>query len=374
MKKISLFFCFAFLVSTVIFNSCKKDKDTTPELTIINNGNGAVTTIADLDDYEPLAIVQTIPSGSNLSLFAKAPSAHRNGTAPKFKASQNTTLEKFPANIPVMLFFNDKVYLNSIKANIEVKVNGTSVPGTLVINESASGYAIMTFTPAEKFAANKTIKVTIKKGLQDDGGNSMIEDLVFSYETTESTNGDFENNGGFENGNAGVLFIGDGSIRMGTTGSLYPQAGEKYAAISSGNALVSEMGYAIGNASSMMILGPINKNMSTLTFYYDFISAEFNDYVDSEYDDCAIVTISGPNGSYSEFITSVNKVGFEGNTVFTGFPGMPDGGDDYTGHTGWKQHTIHFPNVGSPAYVTFTVTDVSDHILSSILAVDNIAY
>ena len=36
--------------------------------------------------------------------------------------------------------------------------------------------------------------------------------------------------------------------------------------------------------------------------------------------------------------------------------------------------TINFSKVGTPAYITFTVTDVADEILSSILAVDNIVY
>lgn len=42
-------------------------------------------------------------------------------------------------------------------------------------------------------------------------------------------------------------------------GDMVPQEGSHYAAISSGNCLVSADGYAIGGTSSMMILGPIEK-------------------------------------------------------------------------------------------------------------------
>jgi hypothetical protein len=80
-------------------------------------------------------------------------------------------------------------------------------------------------------------------------------------------------------------------------------------------------------------------------------------------------TIYGPKGTHSEIITSVNRVKYD-NTRFENYPGMPDTGDDYAGHTGWQRYRIENVDVGSPAYIIFTVTDVGDDIFSSILAVD----
>lgn len=124
----------------------------------------------------------------------------------------------------------------------------------------------------------------------------------------------------------------------------------------------------------MMILGPIEKNIKNLSFHYDFISAEFNEWVGSVFDDCVVMTIYGPYGSYSIMLTSVNIIG-QDNTQFNDYPNMPDEGDPYAGHIGWTAANINdIPYVGTPAYISFTVTDVGDTIYSSIFTIDNINY
>jgi hypothetical protein len=366
-------------MSMTLFVSCEKEESGSEidytQFKIVSNGNGAVTSITDKEDKTPLQIVQTIPSlGNSYSYSPKLTtnfSAKRASEESALRADQGSDIGAFPANLPVMFFFNDKIYLNTVKDNIEIIVDGESIKGVISINEAANGYAILTFTPWKEFKVNKSISITVKKGIQDDGGNEMLSDVNITYQTSAGTNGNFDGNTGLEKGLEGVTFIGDGNV-IGAKGQLLPQEGKNLAAISSGEALVSEAGGAIGNTSSMIILGPIKKELSSVSFYYDFISAEFDDYVDSEFDDCAMITVSGPKGSYSEFITSVNIIRFD-NTAFD-YPQMPDGGDDYTGHIGWTSRKINFSNVGSPAYITFTVTDVSDRILSSILAVDNISF
>lgn len=369
------------------FTACNKDdnNDKGPdidynEFKIISNGNGAVDAITDTEDTEPLRIVQTVPDLSIAGNY-NAPYKASARDAAAGIATRASEPGVFPANLPIMFFFNDKIYLASVKDNIEIIVDGESIKGTIVINERANGYAILTFTPWKEFKVNKSIAVTVKKGIQDDGGNAMLYDVNLIYQTTQGTKGTFDNNKGFEKGTEGLMVLGDGNVCEGTTGTLSPQEGKRYGAISTGYSLIAEAGWAIGDASSMLILGPINQKMTSITFYYDFISAEFNDYVASQFDDCAMITVSGPYGAHSEFITSVNTVeedhikngGPYVNTAFEGFD-MPDGGDSYTGHTGWLKRTVSFSEVGTPAYVTFTVTDVSDHALSSILAIDNISY
>jgi hypothetical protein len=84
-----------------------------------------------------------------------------------------------------------------------------------------------------------------------------------------------------------------------------------------------------------------------------------------------MVTVYGPRGTYTEIITSVNIVRYD-NTQFENYPGMPDKGDPYVGHTGWQRYIIENIDVGMPAYITFSVTDVGDIAVTSILAIDSI--
>lgn len=343
MKKLLTIFLFPVMIMTF---GCKKDKTTPkPIYTIVNNGDAGVTSISDVGDQDPLAIVQAVPSVSDAS---------------------------YPSTIPIMFFFNDKIFLNSLTDDFTVEQNGETLGGTITINKAANGYAILTFTPSQAFAADATITITIKKAVEDDGGNGLFEDFILTFKTVAGSTLSFDSNKGFESGTPGVLFMGDGAVLSGTQGSVSPKSGSKFGVITSGDQLVSSSS-AIGGASSLMLLGPINTDLSSLTFNYDFSSAEFNEFVGSEFDDCAVITIYGPKNSYSVVITSVNIIG-TANTQTTGFAGLPDNGDNYAGHTGWVSKTYSFPNVGTPAYIIFTVTNVSDHIYSSALAVDDISY
>jgi len=51
---------------------------------------------------------------------------------------------------------------------------------------------------------------------------------------------------------------------------------------------------------------------------------------------------------------------------------MPDGGDNFAGQTGWLPFALNNINVGTPAYIICTVSDIGDTIYSSILAIDDI--
>lgn len=346
MKKIylSLLLCTAFLVF-----SCSKDDggDSSPvNYVFVNNGDGGVPSVTDSEDSQSLEVVQAIPE------------------------VENTDYSK---TIPIILFFNDKLYLESLEDNFEVTQNGNKIGGTVSINEGANGFAILTFAPSEPLNAGATIVLNMD-GVQDDGGNTFADGTYsLSYVTNNETGGTFDANGGFESQTAGVLFLGDGNIMTGAQGCVSAFEGNSFAAITNGDQLISA-GAAIGGASSMMVLGSINEDISSVSFQYNFLSAEFQEFVDSVYDDSVIVTVIGTAGAHSEFLTSVNTVGTPNNTECLGFPSMPDNGDAYAGETGWISKTINFSNVGSPAYIIFTVSDVSDQIYSSVVAVDAITF
>lgn len=336
------------LVALFVNYGCEKPKseEKAPTYTIVNNGSGGVTSISDTEDSSSPEVVQAVPSVSN---------------------------EAYPQNIPIMFFLNDKIYLNSLKDNFIVTVNGKIVGGTISVNTASNGFAILIFTPSTAFGSGKEITVTLKTGIQDDGGNPFLSEFSIMFTTSASSGTNFDSNKSFESGTSGVTFIGDGAIMTGTNGAISPSDGSKFCAITSGNQLISPNN-SIGNTSSMAILGPIGSNISNLTFNYDFVSAEFNDYVGSIYDDCAMITVTGPHGSFSQMITSVNLTGSSTTTSCLNFAGLPDAGDDYAGHTGWKNSSFSFSGVGSPAFIIFTVTDVSDNIFSSALIIDKVSY
>jgi hypothetical protein len=358
------------LIAFICMAGCNKID--TSEYTIINNG-GAVETITANPDGESLSIVQAVPAYGTYN-FNLSKASPRSGIEAEQPFSNPKSENLYPENLPIMFFFNSKLDLNSIKESFVVTVDGNEVKGTIVVNVTSKGNAVLTFTPWTSFGVDKEVFAVVKREMLSHEGKGMDYDLMIKFTTTASATDSFDNNKGFEKGNDGVFFAGDGAVRKGNVGPLVPFEGKNFAAISSGNKLVFKDGYAIAGASSLMVLGPINKKISNLEFYYDFISAEFNEYVDTEYDDTAIVTVYGPKGSYSEIITSVNAVGLN-NLPFEGYPGMPDGGDDYVGHTGWLLYSANkLSSVGTPAYIIFTVTDVGDRIISSILAVDQLAY
>jgi len=355
MKKIFLLLP---IIALTFLYSCNKDDEgateveetnedpQNPELIIINNGNGGVFSINDPNDSELLSVVQAIPSLST---------------------------ENFPLEMPIILFFNDKVFIDSIEDNFKITENGENIGGTLTINEGANGFAIFTFSPTNPFGINAEILLTLNVNMQDDGGNFLSSDFNLAYTAITSNNGNFNSNGGFENGNEGVLFIGDGAILNGNQGCVAPPVGSSFAAITTGNQLISS-GNAIGNATSNMLLGPINSNINSISFRYNFLSAEFQEFVGSEFDDSVIVTIVGSNGSHSEFLTSVNTVGIDGNTQCLDFPNMPDDGDKYVGATGWIQKEMNFSELNEPIFVIFTITDVADQIYSSVLSIDHFLF
>jgi hypothetical protein len=340
------------LTFTAVFLGACSDDDLSdvsePQLTytIVNSGNGGVDDASDSGDTVNLEVAQPIPA--------------------------EDAADGYPANMPVILFFNDKINLNTIENNFEVTMDGEQVGGNISIGEAANGFAILTFIPYEPYTPNSQVDVILKSNLSDDGGNGLNQDYQLSFNISNFSAAPFDGNSSFENGSDGILFVGDGAVMSGSQGCVTATEGSNFSAITSGDAIVSTDN-AIGGASSICLLGPINSDVSSLTFNYNFLSAEFQEFVGSVFDDSFVAVVVGPNGAYSEFITSVNTVGIN-NTQCNGFSTLPDNGDTYAGETGWITHTSNFQNVGSPAYITFIITDVSDLIYSSVIALDEVNY
>lgn len=339
------------VLGVLLVISCSEDDSSEiiePNLsyTIANTGGAGVMGVIDTEDSENLDIAQPIPA---------------------VDASDG-----YPENMPVILFFNDKINLNTIENNFTVLMDGTQIGGNISVGEAANGFAILTFIPYESYTPNSQIEVILKSDFSDDGGNGLVEDFILEFSVSDTSSAPFDNNSSFENGSDGVLFVGDGAVMSGSQGCVTATEGNNFSAITSGEALVSPFN-AVGGASSLCLLGPINSDISSVTFNYNFLSSEFQEFVGSVFDDSLVAVVVGPDGAYTEFINSVNTVGTN-NTQCDGFSSLPDVGDDYAGETGWITHSMDFPNVGSPAYVTFIVTDVSDLIYSSVVTIDEVNF
>jgi hypothetical protein len=348
MKKSTLFGCCLF--AAFAFVSCESNDESNSGkdsfYKIISNGGGGVTTITDVADTTPLQIAQAIPSVSG---------------------------RDYPSNIPIVFFFNDKLLVSSItEDSFIVTENGSQVSGTISVNEASNGYAIFTFTPNHGFSGNADIQITLTTAIQDDGGQGLEQEVVYQYTTFDEPTDDFAGNEGFENGNDGIVFIGDGNVLTGSQGCMDPFEGSSFGGITTGDHLISS-GDAIGGASSLMILGPYDSDVSSVSFNYNFLSSEFQEYVGSEFDDSFVAVVIGENGAYSELITSVNILGLA-NTQCFGFPGLPDNGDDYAGTTGWVNKEISFGSLTGPVYIVFIATDVADQIYSTAVGIDNVAF
>ena len=337
-------------LSVAFFVSCDKNDSGDSNAVaykIINNGNAGVTSITDGADVAGLSIAQAIPGVSG---------------------------ETYPANMPILFFFDDKILISSITTDsFIVTEDGEKVGGTISINEASNGFAIVCFIPKNQFKANAAIQITLTTELQDDAGLGNATDKVIDFNTSPASPSSFDTNGDFENGTDGVSFVGDGNILTGAQGCVSPFGGSNFGGITTGAQLISG-GSAVGGASSIMILGPISTNVSTVSFNYNFGSTEFQEFVGSVFDDSFVAMVVGDDGAYTEFITSVNTVGLAGNTACTGFTGFPDTGDDYFGATGWTSRTLNFDDVGGTAYIMFISTDVADQIYSTFVGIDNVTF
>lgn len=311
------------------------------------SGTATVTEVMDTDDNLNLGIKASFPANGTIDV---------------------------DVNSPIVLFMNDKVLSPSLTDNYTLTAGGASKAVSLSISADAQGNAILVFKPDDALPVNSVVEFMLSGLVQDDGGLSIGVDFPLTFTTAASADSPpFTGNGGFESGSTGIRFIGDGAVLTGVQGNVFPPEGNSFAAITTGGMLVSA-GSAVNNTTSTLIAGPVSPAFTNLAFKADFASSEFNDFVGTEYDDTALVVIYGPQGVKSFTITSVNITGSEGNTGVTGFAGLPDNGDEYAGHTGWKDYTVSGISVGTPAYVVFVVSDVGDLGLSSVLAVDAITF
>ncbi len=335
-----------FVAAALIFSGCPSTG---------TNGNG----ITDPDDKTPPSVVQAVPP--------------------------DMSTEVDPGTV-IALFFDDALISSTVTtSSVQVtrQINGDPIPGQLLLGQSQAENTIVTFIPTGTLPLDEWIDVDLPAsgGVQDNGGNELAYTYNMSFQTAGSSVGTFDsNNWGFEDGTIGFSISGDGA-RLIEQEDIIPPQGSWMAAISSGEYYLGEGGVvsetpALDFTTSVLTTGDITATGTTLKFDYDFVSAEFNEYVGSEFDDTFVVAVRGTNGVYSEVVTSVNIVGEVDDVPLT----LPE---SYTnadfalidaGSTGWKTKSINISSLGSPISIAFIVSDVGDNALTTIVFIDNIRF
>ena len=286
--------------------------------------------------------------------------------------------ENLTSTLAIVLFFDDEINPNTIngetvqvyKKNFEPE---NKVPGEYGAILSEAGNTILFFVSDQPLPEDETIYIRLPAaGVKDDGDEYIGSDKIIQFSTGDAID-TVETNLGFEEGENGYRFIGDGAI-IGTEGELFPSEGAKMAAISSGNYILSP-NQSIANTTSVLATGTIAvpPGASKLIFDYDFLSEEFDEYVDEVLDDTFIISMTGSTSLYATLVTSVNIIGQDDSRSI---PVSNTGGLSVVDadHTGWIAKEIDISDMGSEINLFFTVSDVGDAAVDSIVFIDNIRF
>ena len=279
-----------------------------------------------------------------------------------------------PVGTSITVYFDDLI--NPISLNdvsMSVTVADQVVAGTFALERSTNDlFAVLHFTPSQPFADNVDVTVTLSSvnGLLDKGGNTLVSELVFTFHTAAAYLGDVTNLG-FESGLTGWNITGNGGIVDLPFASELSLEGVKAAMITTDAADVYGLsGTPLNEATSMLSSGSLDVpgGATLCSFDYYFLSAEFTEFIGSQFDDTLTMTFSGPNGTIIETIETVNSYQSSECTVLVST--LYD--DLY--HTGEKKKQVVISGLGSPITISFAVSDVGDQAYLSALLVDNFRF
>jgi len=278
---------------------------------------------------------------------------------------------------PIILFLDDLIdpstvsdltlTVNAVNADDIDNAGSDQIYGYIAGSLSESGNTILTFSSPDGLPENTEVTVNIDTGgILDKGGNSINSNTSIIFTTGVDSGFGSSSNLDFESGlGSDFSCIGDCGI-LSSFGSASPSQGSQAAYISTGNGIVSSSS-AIGDTSSSISMAPIETFGGLFSFSYDFISEEFDSFVGSDFDDSFVVTLTGPNGSVSTTVATVNSIGIIAS-VSGSFPGLD------AEHTGTLGFSTDISLLGSPIAASFIVTDVGDTSFTSAIMIDDIQF
>ncbi|MBN2436002.1 MAG: hypothetical protein JXK07_12125 [Spirochaetes bacterium] len=291
-----------------------------------------------------------------------------------------------PYRAPIILFFNKRILLSSIIGNVSIKINDKPVSGTIRVFAYAHNRSAISIVPDNyNTGSNSEDKDTedvddsstshdkgvvyVSTKLRDETGKNLDNkiELVFKYHKPFNRNIDYES---FENSDKIFCKAGDVGIIKGDPWVIEAVEGSNYMGISNGNMVITNSSSVASKTSYFQF----NKEkLSKLSFSYNFVSSEFNEFIANPYGDIALLFISGKDYQKSFVISSVSYTGEKNRQIPYGeFLGMPAYGDIYVGQTDWKSFVMRNIYDDGPVTITFIVTDLRNNDYTSVLLLDNL--
>ena len=235
----------------------------------------------------------------------------------------------------------------------------------LITLESKRGTPILVLAPTRAYPAQATIKGEIWQK-DPSGYKTTVAEIAFKTRNYKLIDAETINK--LEQHKELLVGLGDIGLII-EAGDIKPRDRTKMVGLSTGK--VFGQG-AEQEKASLLVLGPIRvgTTRATLKFNYDFISSEFDEFVGKIYDDAFVVVVSGPKGAVAKLISSVDIVGKKNSTPVK-FKDSFNSNILHVEHSGWQPVSIS-ANVGSPACVSFLVTDVGDYQYTTAVTIDSL--
>jgi len=184
-----------------------------------------------------------------------------------------------------------------------------------------------------------------------------------------------------------------GTAVFSNLGVIQPKQGDTLAVLSSGVAGTSAPepgvdfapGGVSGDTVSLVIDLDVPEGSNRLSLDFNFLSAEFPDFVGSIFNDTFVVRVTDANGTRTIASASVNssfffaasgsRAGGTGFDIFTEDPSGVDtsfgGGLPDAGVTDWQSVEVEIAG-GGPVTLQFTIGDLGDGILDSAVVLDSV--
>lgn len=144
---------------------------------------------------------------------------------------------------------------------------------------------------------------------------------------------------------------------------------------------MAQISTAVGTSASIAQRFVVPAGVRTLSFDYNFVSEEFDEYIGSVFNDTFTAVVRAPDGkTIAQVQVQVND--FFINNAPSGFTMIGDcvpGGDDTCGQTGWLTATMDlsaFSSASTPVIVEliFSVVDKGDSLFDTYVFIDNIRF
>ena len=299
-------------------------------------------------------------------------------------------------NSSIVMYFDDIINPSSISASsvsvlatdaAAVAANRTlrsmsskTIFGTISIMKSSNGKgAIIVFTPYDGFPVSSVIELVLSGNeILDKGGNKLSQDYTVSFNTgtvIASSIDEFN----FEKGTTGMTIQGQGGIVTMPKWGVPAISGDHAAAITTSSSSSISDSELTGNAmkdqcstlTSGLLTVPSGKTIISVDYY--FISDEFKEYLGTKYDDNATMTVSGTNGSKTLILNSVNDFVLTKDDLVQ-LSINPSGSTDGYWRGALTTKSIDISGLGDSVSVSFSVSDVGDTAVNTILLFDNVRF